>query len=162
MTRETQGCLKAALLAAVVVAVGTAWALTPLQYPLIGTGSTIPPVDEPCLDERILGRAGIGEPFEDRVVRICIHAPDYGTVGFMETEGPVGQGEVFVLYRDEAGMRWTNCQLDVPFPAPGWARAPRVPDEAVVAIHSGYAGWHAGQLKAEITAGAWEVLPSED
>ena len=109
----------------------------------------------------VLNRVG-----ERHVRSVVPHAPV--EAGRARWGGPVGRGGGVVVYRDRdpaaegegEGLRFTTAALEVAFPAVGWARAPRVAWEDVVAVFVGHAGWGPAQLEAEVEGGAW-VLTDE-
>ena len=96
---------------------------------------------------------------DSTLVRICGNT-EAGVIGLgiLPETGPLAPEDRFVVYETEDGLRMTNQALSVPFPLPGWARAPRVTQEQVVQTHQGYWGWDYQQLQAEIALGWWTVL----
>lgn len=143
--------------------------------------------DEPLTGKLLVATPVLGDPNFERTVVLVLEHADEGAVGLVlnrpsETEvseplpewdpvtafpsvifvgGPVEQKAVIGLARqgrDGADGRWRPLVCGV-----GIVDLGRGPDDLAATIEdlrlfAGYAGWGAGQLEAEIDAGAWWVV----
>ncbi|MGH8916039.1 MAG: YqgE/AlgH family protein [Acidimicrobiia bacterium] len=93
------------------------------------------------------------------VEMVSTHVPAWGPVaakpGVVHLGGPV-EPEVAIGLATGQGGEPTGvpglCMVDL--------EASPTPDLTAVRIYSGYAGWGAGQLEAEIAEGSWYVVPA--
>jgi putative transcriptional regulator len=122
----------------------------------------------------------LGDPnFRRTVVLVVEHEPEQGTLGVVlnrPTQVPVGQvlepwtdlaTDLALVPGTDEPVGWHPLDGGAPamtrlglvdLDAPPGLLAPAV---ASLRVYAGYAGWSAGQLKAEIEEGAWYVVPAE-
>lgn len=142
----------------------------------------LPILDQPCDGTRIRGSTDLPQDvFRDALIVLCRHGK-HGAVGFrldLPTDapasaaytipgvigvgGPLATTRIAVLYRGpEGGLRWTTShrrarELSRNATLRSFVGLGPAPDDAPQ-ILAGHASWGAGQLEAEIAAGAWTLL----
>lgn len=140
--------------------------------------TVLPLFDAPCEGSRIEASPDVTDPvFRGARFVLCVH--EGGAIGIREdlpttalmagvypapgqvlVGGPLGLRQGVLIYSDGDGLRWTTShrrarelgRSDI------YLGMMRASGERGPRLAFGHAAWAAGQLEAEIAAGAWVVL----
>ena len=105
----------------------------------------------------------VNRPTNVDVSTLIEDLPELAPAGQVYVGGPVGKNGMLILCRGDANSEDRGILEDVFFAKDldvlkiPWARE----RAGEIRCYVGYAGWAAGQLEAEVNAGAWRIFPGD-